>query len=179
MTHEQFLLLAQILNLTPNPELEQEVRHPGAQISTQVQQILTLHLRLKEAYVIHRPTAFRVVVSHDDLDRFPGALDLKQGMHVQLVSYTSERYISVRITQLPATPQGVFQGRRQRAEHQLPRFLRSGTACIFSEDQVHAILNKNKNGLVPTRQGACFNPIFSDWCQVASASLSVLQTPRS
>ncbi|USY26964.1 hypothetical protein NIZ92_07950 [Alcaligenes sp. 1735tsa3] len=141
MTHEQFLLLTQILNLTPNPELEQEVRHPGAQISTQAQQILTLHLQLKGAYVIHRPTAFRVVVSHDDLDRFPGALDLKQGMHVQLVSYTSERYISVRITQLPATPKAYFRGvvSEQNISYHV---FEVGDSVSFSEDQVHAILNK-------------------------------------
>lgn len=144
MTQEQFLLLAQILHLSPSPELEQEARHPNGPLSPQAQEILALHRRLKEAYVIHRPTAFRVVVSHDDLDRFPGALDLKQGMRVQLVSYTSERYISVRITQVPASPKAYFRGVVSEQNIGYSVF-EVGDSVYFSEDQVHAVLKQSNN----------------------------------
>lgn len=141
MTHEQFLLLAQILNIMPSAELEEQVRTPNQARSAEAHRMLTLHHRIKEAYVIHRPTAFRVVVSHDDLDRFPGALDLKPDMHVQLVSYTSERYITVRITQAPATPKAYFRGVVSEQNISYTVF-EQGDSVYFSEDQVHAVLNK-------------------------------------
>ncbi|MGO1253319.1 MAG: hypothetical protein ACTMIU_08270 [Alcaligenes aquatilis] len=139
MTQEQFLLLAQILHLSPSPELEHETQRPDGPLIPEAQQILALHHQLKQAYVIHRPTAFRVVVSHDDLDRFPGALDLKQGMRVQLVSYISERYINVRITEVPSTPKAYFRGMVTEQNTGYTLF-EVGDSVYFSEDQVHAVL---------------------------------------
>lgn len=141
MTQEQFLLLAQVLNVHPSPELEQETRKPGKRISAEAQRILDLHHQLKGAYVIHRPTAFRVVVSHDDLDRFPGALELQEDMRVQLVSYTSERYISVRITELPPTPKAYFRG-VVTEQNMGYKVFEVGDSVYFSEDQVHAVLTQ-------------------------------------
>lgn len=141
MTQEQFLLLTQVLNVHPSLELEQETRNPGKRISAEAQRILHLHHQLKGAYVIHRPTAFRVVVSHDDLDRFPGALKLQEDMRVQLVSYTSERYISVRITELPATPKAYFRGVVTEQNMGYKAF-EVGDSVYFSEDQVHAVLKQ-------------------------------------
>ena len=145
MTEDQFLLLAQLLQLSPSPELEQEVRHTQMPNSPAARVILALHHRIKEAYVIHRPTAFRVVVSHDDLDRFPGALHLKPDMQVQLVSYTSERYISVRVTQLPQSPKGYVRGviTEQLVANSV---FQVGDSVYFSEDQVHALLGSLISG---------------------------------
>ena len=89
-------------------------------------------------------TSSDVTVSHDDLDRFPGALDLKQGMRVQLVSYTSERYISVRITQVPASPKAYFRGVVSEQNIGYSVF-EVGDSVYFSEDQVHAVLKQSSN----------------------------------
>ena len=127
------------MHLSPGPQPEHKIQYPDGPFSPEAQQILALHHQLKQAYTIDQPTAFRVVVSHDDLDRFPGALDLKQGMRVQLVSYISERYINVRITEVPSTPKAYFRGMvtEQNTDYTL---FEVGDSVYFSEDQVHAVL---------------------------------------
>lgn len=94
-----------------------------------------LHLRIKRAYVKHGPTSFRIMVSHHDLDRFPGALDLKIGDTVNLVSFTTERYVPVEIIETPRTSVGYYRGviTQQLATHSK---FEVGDSVYFSEDQV-------------------------------------------
>ncbi|MCB5362954.1 hypothetical protein H0484_04180 [Pusillimonas sp. CC-YST705] len=124
MTDEQHTLLTEILKLS------------GDKDATSESLLQDWHLRIKQAYVKHRPTEFRITVGHRDIDRFE-RLPLKVGDEIRLVSFTTERYIPVKITELPSTRFGYYRGVITNQLVKDSRF-ESGDSVYFSEDQVVA-----------------------------------------
>lgn len=123
MTEEQRNLLNSLLKAD---KLEQEIPESALE---------ELHQRIKRAYVIHRPESFRVMVSHDDYDRFPGSLKLNLGDTVNLVSFTTERYVPVEVIELPKTSIGYYRGVITQQLAINSKF-EVGDSVYFSEDQV-------------------------------------------
>lgn len=130
---EQLALLADILGLEANTDLLNEVNAKAD--SAAAQAMLALHLRIKRSYVVHRPSAFRVEVSHTDFHRFPGALTLQIGDEIRLVSFTTEKYIPVQVIALPTTASGYYRGVITRQLAPGSQF-ETGESVYFSEDQV-------------------------------------------
>lgn len=138
MDKAQLEFLCQLTDTVYSPELHHEITHSApASYSDKAQRIFALHKAIKSLYVKHRPTAFKVMVGHHDYDRYPGALNLKVGDLVQLVSYSTEKYIPIKITALPRQAPGYYQG---TITHQLVKnsVFEEGDCVYFSEDQVCA-----------------------------------------
>lgn len=90
---------------------------------------------VRQAYVVHGPTEFRITVGHRDTHRWPGSLQLAIRQEVRLVAHTTERWIPVRITALPAFPQDYYRGVITAQLVANSKF-QTGNAVQFSEDQV-------------------------------------------
>jgi hypothetical protein len=78
---------------------------------------------------------FRVTVGHRDTHRMPGALQLKLDEVVRLVAQSTERWIPVRVTALPATPADYYRGVIVQQLVDGTRY-QVGNGVMFSEDQV-------------------------------------------
>jgi len=141
MSPSQLVLLAQLLQIELSPQLEHELLEANRPpYSIDAQRILTLHKSIKEQYVKHRPTAFRVVVGHHDYDRYPGALALEVDDEVQLIALTTEKYIPARIKELPEQTGGVYYRGVITQQLVANSIFQEGDSVFFTEDQVNKVL---------------------------------------
>ena len=99
--------------------------------------VQVLDRQIRQAYVVHTPSEFRVLVGHHDTHRMPGALRIAIGDVVRLVGHTTERWIPVRVTALPATPRDYYQGVIEAQLVPNSKF-QAGNGVRFGEDQVMA-----------------------------------------
>lgn len=137
MSPAQLNLLAGLLQIELNAELEAELldaTQPPR--SATALRLLELHKHIKEHYVQHRPTAFRVVVGHHNHDRFPGALQLKTGDLVQLITFTTEKYVPVKIKELPEQTGGIYYRGVITQQLVSQSIFQEGDSVFFTEDQV-------------------------------------------
>lgn len=142
MNQAQLALLCQLLKIDLDTDLAHELlSNKNAAQSAQAKALIDWHKKIKEHYVAHRPTLFKVMVGHHDMDRFPGALDLQIGDYVQLVALTTERYIPVQIKELPKAGSVYYRGTitKQLVQNSL---FEEGDSVYFSEDQVNTTLIK-------------------------------------
>lgn len=141
MSPSLLALLAQLLQIELSPQLEQELLGSvSTPHSPDAQRILSLHKSLKEHYVKHRPTAFRVVLGHHDYDRYPGALALQVNDEVQLIALTTEKYIPARIKELPEQTGGVYYRGVITQQLVANSIFQEGDSVFFTEDQVNKVL---------------------------------------
>src|SRR5690606_13836005 len=107
----------------------------GPVLLRRVDQLRAADQRIRQAYVVHGPTEFRVMVGHHSHGRLPGVLKLQVGQIVRLVAHSTERWIPVRITALPENRHDYYRG---TIVEQLARYskFQAGNGAMFSEDQV-------------------------------------------
>jgi len=109
---------------------------PGATTAeTLAARVREADFAIRGAYVLHGPNDFRIVVDHRDEHRGPGVVKLTVGDVVRLVAQSTEHWIPVRVTRLPATPTGyhagvIIQQLVAASVYQV------GNSVQFSEDQV-------------------------------------------
>lgn len=138
MNNEQLALLMEILQLSLPTAVQEKILHnkpPPEMFQQEVASIHALNLKIRYAYVKHRPRAFRVNVSHDDFDRFPGSLALAIDDEVRLISLMSERYIPVRITEVPEIDEVYYEGVITK-QLDAQSIFEVGDRVRFTEDQV-------------------------------------------
>lgn len=138
MNSEQLALLMEILQLSLPQAVQENIllsQPPPSTYQKEVDAINALNLKIRYTYVQHRPRSFRVNVSHDDYDRFPGALLLEVNDEVRLISLMSERYIPVRITQTPNNDGVYYEGVITR-KLDTQSIFEVGDRVRFTEDQV-------------------------------------------
>lgn len=138
MNHEQLILLMEILQISLPETIQEKILANKPLPKTYEQEasaIYALNLKIRYLYVKHRPRAFRVNVSHDDYDRFPGSLMLALDDEIRLISLMSERYIPVRITQIPKNDEVYYEGviTQQLGDQSI---FEVGDRVRFTEDQV-------------------------------------------
>lgn len=138
MNQEQLALLVEILQLSLPQTIQEKILHNEPTTKAYQQEVTAIHqlnLKIRYLYVKHRPRAFRVNVSHDDFDRFPGSLVLALNDEIRLISLMSERYIPVRITQTPEIDGVYYEGViTQQLDAQ--SIFEEGDRVRFTEDQV-------------------------------------------
>jgi len=106
-----------------------------AALLERIDQLRAADQRIRQAYVVHGPTEFRVMVGHHSHGRLPGVLKLQVGQIVRLVAHSTERWLPVRITALPENRHDYYRG---TIVEQLARYskFQAGNGAMFSEDQV-------------------------------------------
>ncbi|MFA5487760.1 MAG: alpha/beta hydrolase [Candidimonas sp.] len=140
MTEQQFTVLANLLGLTEQDQITAHaIIFEGAEENTRAAPIVD-RLRqadgiIRGAYVIHGPMEFRVVVGHRDTHRAPGAIRLRIGDIVRLTAQSTERWIPVRVTALPASPVDYYSGVILEQLAPASRY-QTGNGVRFSEDQI-------------------------------------------
>lgn len=140
MTEQQFTVLASLLDLTePDRAAAHDVIFKGSTGSVVAagiaDRLRETDAEIRGAYVVHGPMEFRIVVGHRDVHRAPGALELKVGDIVRLTAQSTERWIPVKVTALPASSAGYYIGVIVEqlvtgSQYQV------GNGVRFSEDQV-------------------------------------------
>ena len=141
MNRQQFDALARVLNIeealrdAAYAVLLANTRCDAPELAHAVQQLRAADATIRAAYIVHSPMEFRVTVGHRDTHRMPGALQLKLDEVVRLVAQSTERWIPVRVTALPATPADYYRGVIVQQLVDGTRY-QVGNGVMFSEDQV-------------------------------------------
>lgn len=140
MTEQQFHTLADLMGLS-DPDRDATLgilfnSEEGSAVAEQMAENLReADLAIRGAYVLHGPMEFRITVGHHDFHRTAGSININIGDIVRLVAQSTERWIPVRVTSLPATPQDYYGG---VISEQLVKgsLYQVGNGVRFSEDQV-------------------------------------------
>ena|SRR5690554_6715796 len=140
MTEHQFNTLVGLLEITgPDRAAAHHVIFnggtPDVAAASIVDEIRRADAMIRGAYVLHGPMEFRITVGHRDTHRAPGTLILAVGDIVRLVAQSTEHWIPVRVTDLPATPADYYRGVITEQIVRTSRF-QVGNGVRFSEDQV-------------------------------------------
>lgn len=117
--------------------LRRNERPEDAHLADLLEALQQLDKQIRQAYVVHTPSEFRVLVGHHDTHRMPGSLAIAVGDVVRLVGHTTERWIPVRVTAVPKTPREYYQGVIEAQLVPNSKF-QAGNGVRFGEDQVMA-----------------------------------------
>ena len=162
LTAEQFTLLARLIALPAElfDDCAQAVLHhptPATSYDPALQfwidKLYKLDQELRYHYVMHRPSEFRITVSHHDTHRMPGALRLTVGQVVRLVAHSTERWIPVRVVALARTPKDYHEGIIIKQLVHNSSF-QVGNRVLFSDDQVDLESSLALDAKKPRRNGA-------------------------
>jgi len=140
MTKQQLNVLAGLLGLSePDRAAAYEAIFKGSAGSVVtaglVDRLRAADASIRGAYVVHGPMEFRIVVGHRDTHRAPGAIELKVGDTIRLTAQSTERWVPVQVTALPASSADYYSGVIVEQLAAASRF-QAGNGVRFSEDQV-------------------------------------------
>ncbi|MBP6020072.1 MAG: alpha/beta hydrolase [Burkholderiaceae bacterium] len=140
MTEQQFHVLSDLMGISdPDRDAAMGIIFNSEEGSVTAEEIAArlrqADMAIRGAYVLHGPMEFRITVGHRDFHRGPGAIQLKVGDIVRLVAQSTERWVPVRVTALPATPLDYYGGVITEQLAKGSRY-QVGNGVRFSEDQI-------------------------------------------